>query len=95
MLFKVINECHYCVDHHYAEFKRLLANEVRADAIKAALQSDTFNEAPLSGAQKELMVYGKNLTTATLLLSEAEVIALRECRLKDVRFWKSTQYAPT
>ena len=69
MLLSVINKCHYCVDHQFAEFKRLPANDVRADVIKPALQSDTFNDAPLSGAQKEVMVYAKNLTTATPLLS--------------------------
>ena len=83
VLVSAINECDYCVDHHFAGLKRLLADDEKADAIKAAIQSDKLNEAPLSNAQKLAMEYAKKLTIAPASLSEADVIALRQSGLKD------------
>ena len=83
VLVSAINECDYCVDHHFAGLKRLLADDEKADAIKAAIQSDKLNEAPLSNAQKLAMEYAKKLTIAPASLSEADVIALRQSGFKD------------
>ena len=83
VLVSAINECDYCVDHHFAGLKRLLADDEKADAIKAAIQSDKLNEAPLSNAQKLAMGYAKKLTIAPASLSEADVIALRQSGFKD------------
>ena len=83
VLVSAINECDYCVDHHFAGLKRLLADDKKADSIKAAIQSDKLNEAPLSNAQKLAMGYAKKLTIAPASLSEADVIALRQSGFKD------------
>ena len=83
MLVSVLNDCNYCVDHHFAGLKRLLADDEKADAIKTAIQSGKFKDAPLSDAQKEAMLYAKTLTIAPASLGEADVIALRQCGLKD------------
>ena len=83
VLVSVLNDCNYCVDHHFAGLKRLLADDERADAIKTAIQSGKFKDAPLSDAQKEAMLYAKTLTIAPASLGEADVIALRQCGLKD------------
>ena len=83
VLVSIINECGYCVDHHFAGLKRLLADDEKAYAIKAAIQSDRLNEAPLSDAQKLAMGYAKKLTIAPASLSEADVIALRQYCPKD------------
>ena len=83
VLVSIINECGYCVDHHFAGLSRLLADDEKAYAIKAAIQSDKLNEAPLSDAQKLAMGYAKKLTIAPASLSEADVIALRQYGLKD------------
>lgn len=83
VLVSVINECHYCVDHHFAGLKRLLADDERADAIKEAIQYDKVNEAPLTEAQKVAIGYAKKLTIEPASLSEADVIVLRQCGLTD------------
>ena len=79
VLVSFINECHYCVDHHFAGLKRLLADDERADAIKEAIQYDKVNEAPLTEAQKEAIGYAKKLTIQPASLGEADVIVLRQC----------------
>lgn len=37
-----LNDCGYCVDHHFAGLKRLLKDETRAAAVRRALQSGSF-----------------------------------------------------
>ena len=67
--------------YHFAGLKRLLADDEKADAIKAAIQSNKFNEAPLTDAQKGAMRYAKKLTTTPASLTEADIIALRQFML--------------
>jgi len=38
-----LNDCAYCVDHHFSGLKRLLKDEARASAIRSALQSGSFS----------------------------------------------------
>ncbi len=37
VLVSMINECRYCIDHHFAGLRRLLKDDQRAGAIKTAL----------------------------------------------------------
>ena len=83
VLVSFFNACDYCMDHHFAGLKRLLADDESADAIKEAIQSGKFKDAPLSDAQKKAMLYAKTLTIAPASLREADVKALRQCGLKD------------
>ena len=39
VLVSVLNNYNYCVDHHFAGLKWLLANDEKANAIKAATPS--------------------------------------------------------
>ena len=34
-----LNNCDYCIDHHFAGLKRLLADDSKANAIKAAIDT--------------------------------------------------------
>ena len=83
VLVSFFNACDYCMDHHFAGLKRLLADDESADAIKAAIQSGKFKDAPLSDAQKKAMLYAKTLTIVPASLSEADFIRLRQCGLED------------
>ena len=40
-----INGCSYCVEHHYTGMKRLLQDDARAEAIKAAIIADRPEQA--------------------------------------------------
>ena len=57
VLVSAINECHYCVDHHFAGLKRLLGDDARADALKDAILSNRFEDAPLDDAQKLSLIH--------------------------------------
>ena len=57
-----LNKCNYCVKHHFAGLKRLLADDKKAAQLKAAIDSDNIAAAPLDERQKTAMEYTRRLT---------------------------------
>lgn len=78
-----LNQCSYCVDHHFAGMKRLLGDEARADAIRAAIEARDLDAAPLDDAQKQAMRYAQMLTLCPADLTEADVQRLRDVGYDD------------
>jgi len=73
-----LNRCAYCVEHHFAGLQRLLKDEDRGLAIRAAIEARDPAAAPLDEAQKAAMAYARTLTEAPWDLTEADVQALRD-----------------
>ena len=77
-----LNQCDYCVEHHFAGLQRLLRNEQRSADIRSALEDDdpsrAFNGRELAGLQ-----YARKLTTDAAAMTEADVGALREAGFDD------------
>ena len=78
-----LNECGYCVDHHFAGMKRLLADDARSAAIRAAIEAGDPAAAPLDDAQKLAMDYARVLTRDPAGVSETHVVALRNVGYSD------------
>ena len=78
-----LNECGYCVEHHFAGMKRLLGDDTRSDAIRVALENRDPESAPLDKAQKMAMDYVRVLTRDPAGLSEEHVIQLRTSGYSD------------
>jgi len=78
-----LNDCSYCVEHHFAGMKRLVADDPKADAIRAAIEARDIATAPLDAAQKEAMRYARILTEAPASLVEADVQRLRYAGFDD------------
>ena len=57
-----LNNCEYCVKHHFSGLKRLLNDDKRAAQIKAAIDSNNIESAPLNDRQKTAMEYARQLT---------------------------------
>ena len=78
----LLNECQYCVEHHFAGLRRLLADDDRAIEIRKALQNRMFlnvlNNKFVSGLQ-----YAEKLTLEAQQMREEDVIAMRESGLDD------------
>lgn len=78
----LLNNCAYCVDHHYAGMARLLNDDARADAIRDALlqrsPQDAFEGSELAGLN-----YARKLTLNADQVSEADIDALRQAGLDD------------
>ena len=78
-----LNDCAYCVDHHYAGMRRLLADDHRSDAIRAAIDARDFATAPLDAAQIAAMGYAQKLTVSPASITEADIAALRNVGFDD------------
>ncbi len=77
-----LNNCNYCVEHHFSGMARLLNDATRSSEIRTALENrrpeDAFEAAELAGLQ-----YARKLTVAASEVSETDIAALREAGLDD------------
>jgi len=78
-----LNNCDYCIDHHFAGLKRLLADDSKADAIKAAIDAREFTSAPLDEKQKLAMQYAQTLAQSPSATNEGMVAGLRAAGFGD------------
>lgn len=78
-----LNECNYCVEHHFSGMKRLLEDAPRADGIRVAIEARDPELAPLNAAQKLAMDYVRVLTRDPAGLTEKHVIELRNAGYTD------------
>ena len=78
-----LNNCEYCVEHHFAGLQRLLGDEARGLAIRSAIEARDPASAPLDAAQQGAMAYARRLTKAPGDLVEADIEALRQLGYDD------------
>jgi len=78
-----LNNCEYCVEHHFAGLQRLLGDEARGLAIRSAIEARDPASAPLDTAQQGAMAYARRLTEAPADLVEADIEALRQLGYDD------------
>jgi len=77
----LLNRCDYCVDHHLAGLGRLLADDVRAAAIRAALASDDLG--PFDARERSMLAYARKLTLDPAAVTDAELEPMRASGLTD------------
>lgn len=77
-----LNNCAYCVEHHFAGLARLLGDDDRAAKIRAALIArspiDVFD-----GIELAALEYAARLTTDAGTVTENDIEKLREAGLDD------------
>lgn len=77
-----LNNCQYCVDHHFAGMARLMDDGERSDRIRQALEKrrpeDAFQGAELAGLR-----YAARLTLSADELTANDISAMREAGLDD------------
>ncbi len=78
-----LNECEYCVEHHFAGMKRLLEDDTRANELYEAIKDGDVDVAPLSDAQKMALGYAAMLTLTPSGVSEDIIAALRSVGFDD------------
>ncbi|MCP4317561.1 MAG: peroxidase-related enzyme [Hyphomicrobiales bacterium] len=78
-----LNNCDYCVEHHFAGLKRLLADDAKSGAIRSAIDSRDIDSAPLEDKEKLAMAYAEQLTRNPGAMTEDIVIALRHAGYSD------------
>jgi uncharacterized peroxidase-related enzyme len=77
-----LNNCAYCLEHHFAGMARLIGDTSRSDAIREALENRSPEDA-FSGAQLAGLRYAAQLTTAADKLTQSDVAVLRDAGLDD------------
>lgn len=88
-----LNNCHYCVEHHFCGLKRLLEDDVKSDAIKACIDLRDLKTAPLDDRQKIAMEYAQQLTLAPGTMCRAIVKRLQAAGYSDGEVLEINQVA--
>ena len=78
-----LNECDYCVEHHFAGMKRLLEDDARADTLREAIEDGDVDIAPLTDAEKMALGYAAMLTLTPSKVPEEAIKALRSVGFDD------------
>lgn len=78
-----LNGCDYCVRHHAAGLRRLLADDARADAVIGAATGDGVFEGIVDLSVQQMLVYAEQLTSAAQDMDVADVEALWAVGLED------------
>jgi uncharacterized peroxidase-related enzyme len=78
----LLNQCPYCVEHHFAGLKRLLADDERSAAVRLALKAKDPGAA-FSGRELAGLKYAEALTTDAAALCASDIEALRSAGFDD------------
>ena len=78
----LLNNCDYCVEHHFSGLKRLINDDEKSLAIRKSLEEKTFNTV-LNDAYSEGLLYAEKLTKNPSELSKADVEKLTEKGITD------------
>ena len=88
-----LNKCEYCVKHHFAGLKRLLADDKKAEQLKAAIDSNNIEAAPLDERQKTAMEYTRRLTHNLTSVLEDIIKKMRAAGYSDGEILEINQVA--
>ena len=77
-----LNDCAYCVDHHFAGMARLLNDPARAADVQRALQSRQPSDA-FAGSELAGLEYTAKLTLNPADIDASDIQALRDSGLDD------------
>lgn len=93
----MINRCAYCVDHHFEGLRRLLADNKKTAAIKAALDAALSSGAVecdvLESEEIAMLAYARKLTMAPDAIDERDIETLRSAGLSDGEILEINQVA--
>ena len=78
-----LNECNYCVEHHFAGLKRLLRDDGKSAQIRDAIDTNNIEAAPLDNRQKIAMEYARKLTRDPGGIREGIIKRLRAAGYSD------------
>jgi len=78
-----LNDCDYCVEHHFSGLQRLLQDDAKADALRAAIETRNIAAAPLDEGQRLAMDYARQLTRDPGGMTQDIVLQLRAAGYTD------------
>ncbi len=78
----LLNDCRYCVEHHFAGMSRLVQDDARAVAIRTAMEQRTLSQA-FTGRELAGLEYAEKLTRDAASVSERDLDNLRGAGFDD------------
>ena len=78
----IVNKCAYSLEHHFMNVRRLLDDDKRAFAVKAALEAGRPEDA-FSGKELALLRYVAKLTARVAEMEKADIDAMRAAGADD------------
>ena len=78
-----LNDCDYCVEHHFSGLTRLLSDDAKSAGIRMAIEARNIDLAPLNDAQKVAMEYARQVTRDPGGMQEHIVHQLRDAGFSD------------
>ena len=78
----LLNECRYCVEHHFSGLSRLLKDDARAAAIRQSMQQRNLEQA-FEGKDLAGLKYAEKLTNNAAAVSKEDIDSMRNAGLDD------------
>lgn len=78
----MLNDCSYCVEHHYQGMRRLVNDEKRSVKVRRALEARKPEEV-FTGKELALLKYSEKLTLSPASMKESDLDILRETGADD------------
>lgn len=79
----LLNRCAYCVEHHFAGLSRLIGDDSRSAAIRAALEAGAIEPGPFEAKEKLALRYAEALTRDPISVTAAMVLKMRAAGYDD------------
>lgn len=86
----MLNECQYSLTHHFANARRLIADEQRAERIFTALQAGQ-PEQEFAGKELVMLNYAAALTVNVAKIQESDIRPLRDAGCNDTEILEVNQ----
>jgi len=77
----MLNDCSYCIKHHFAGMSRLLGDEAEANRLRAALEKGDLDQ--LCAQDGAALEYARKLTQSPGTMAEADIQALHKAGFGD------------
>jgi len=87
----LLNRCDYCVEHHFAGLRRLLADDARAASLRHALEARDY--AAMEPAVAAALAYAERLTLAPAEVTRDDLEPMRAAGLDDGQILEVNQVA--
>ena len=92
VLVSHLNECSYCVEHHFAGLERLLKDANRAAEMRRELENGSF-ERVFDRREQAALRYARKLTKAPASIDPADIAAMRSHGFDDGQILEINQVA--
>ena len=86
----MLNQCEYCVEHHFQGYKRLLNDDPLADQVRAAMENNNFTKV-FDEPEITIFSYAEKLTTNPSTIKESDLDTMREAGFDDGKILEINQ----